>query len=802
MPRGTALVLAVFVLLAGLAGGFFLRPLVDGGGAPVARSHPVKLWGSGDEGKTTSRDGADSSGDHSSDTPHSSGGSGPSSRDGSSHSRPDTAADADSLIERALAALGLTDGTAAPMGNETISGRITIGDDEPLPGAAVYLEPAKISLGTKPRADLTADARAALEQAARAHAMRLTAESGPDGTFRFDNLAVGEYELTPVLAGVTFRYLRSPLYQPWYGRGEFGYYRGGDGGAGAELPALVRTGTHTQFYGSRRVTTSIDILLPDGSRPPRATVYDYAWLDGSQTREWTPGARDLSLDSGGHDITASAVLPSGADYSADAVRVAVDQGVNAAPVVLHLKPVIVLKGTFKYLGARRPVQARLIAHTGSTPPTDAEMENTGMWPSYDGTGSVPPPDFGFMGERYAGTGGGGLEPGTYILAAMAYSKIVASKTVTVAASSVWVDFEIPAPEAGSDILVKLSGPAGEPVARATLSLLWKAGENGSSRDAALIADSAGLFHLPRHMEYEPDASATSVRWTVSAYSPLFGTREVEWNGRADGTVNIQFPKPSALTVRTEAPAGHDGTNIAFDLQVVTKEGDNPSYQPSQHLRSRGDDRLTFRYEGLSPGEYRVTVTLWGAPVGEPVPVSLREGENTLSFPFPSVQNVTVRFGQLRPTSYQITPESQRWSGYPDAVDRSANAVTFKNLPAGKYLLSVGTPEGNRQMNFTVPQSDDFMFVASEENALSIYIGINPDIVPILAATKLRSGDIIIACGGRPLTGQDPIAELKTRTGVLHLEVARGGETVRVELAVEALVSALDSGLLNLYRVFH
>ena len=238
----------------------------------------------------------------------------------------------------------------------------------------------------------------------------------------------------------------------------------------------------------------------------------------------------------------------------------------------------------------------------------------------------------------------------------------------------------------------------------------------------------------------------------------------------------------------------DGDGAERAMRKCNAELENDEYH-DQAVFDEGTQSL--RFASLGPGRYTLTVTVWGSDEdgewrsmqlhkGE---LSVRAGSQRITLHMPARADLVVRCPDVkkdvRANLYGPLPdpmadrESSWWAPEINAKVDGSGQVTFVNIVAGRYRLTIG----ERMQIVTAPCPPvDFVGRIPERHRFRLRQGDSP-----LRRAGLRSGDVYVALDGEALTieaAQTRLGALGSqKEGTLKLTVERDGRNL--ELAIDA-----------------
>lgn len=227
-------------------------------------------------------------------------------------------------LEEAVAAIP---SPAWAKGDGVIHGTIRSNDGAPIPGVTVWVERVveyggrQFGSAGEPEPTLAEAVREAIEAQREAKAVFQRVQTGADGRYELNGLAPRLYRVKAWAKGWAFTAVP----------------------AHSEL--RVRPGTTLDFSGRGNVTLTLDVRLPDGSKPEEVEVYAKGTDVGGGVQgrpfRWSPESPTIQLPAG--EVTLQVGTGNkhagsfrDARYTSEPVTLRVSPGMPATPIVLQL----------------------------------------------------------------------------------------------------------------------------------------------------------------------------------------------------------------------------------------------------------------------------------------------------------------------------------------------------------------------------------------------------------------------------------------------------------------------------------
>ena len=445
----------------------------------------------------------------------------------------------------------------------------------------------------------------------------------------------------------------------------------------------VRPDATVDFVARPVVEVAVDVLRPDGSRPPHATIA----CRGATTRKesWLPAERWIQLWPGTY--TARAVV----DQSrSEEQTILVEAGKPGPSLVFRLKESPGVRGRVLFPPEMQPAEVSVYAlpFAGTEPPNHARLTAEGKNTSTAGA---------YAFEN--------LEPGSYLVGAGYGNKSVAvTAVVRIADEVVEQDLRLPPPDAERFVVVHVLGPEGERPASVRFETSYSGGSLGARGGGRSFLRSDGAYFVP-HQSWDTlryGSNHADPRWFVKAVSDDFGAIKKEYTRGKDRELTIRFLPGARLTARITGyvDSGHEG-----HLLVVLKDaGAYDPYLGRRHRAKMPDEEGRLLLGPFQPGSYEAILVL-ERPLNvswplERVPLALRPGENELAIPLPALHTLTVVSEAGRRVSVVSAEDRHGRRTLQRSIDKDGKA-TFEHLPAGAYRVTVRFQTGARHQTVTV-----------------------------------------------------------------------------------------------------
>ena len=523
----------------------------------------------------------------------------------------------------------------APRGDGVVEGSVILDDGTPLPGVDVIAVPKWDGTYDDPRGGTLAEHDARFRRSAddllvhvrdRGHAV-----TGEDGRVRIEGLGPGRHYLRAFRKDWEIK--RAP------GQEHF-----------------VVPDASVEFLAARVYRIDVDVLLPDGSRPPHAQ-FQVSGAKMSRGAWWTPASPVLDFGAGRYKLTVSA--GNRLEYQADAKEIIV------APDTVPERLVFRLRARYGFRGRVR------LPEELSVRDVDVRL----LWTRFEGE---PPDRSSFVAShRGAHLDDGAftvldLEPGRYLLGlALANSVITRTWTVDLGHDVMDLELVVPPLDRAEHVHVRVFAHDGRPAPETEVQLAHTA------EDGTLAMGSRGLplkdgSFLIRRTDWDTDrlGPVSGYRETVRAKGP-WGSAEADV---FEGSALLHLAEPLRLTVVVE---GYDASPLKGRLRCSVPRAGVWADELAEGGRSR-------EYV-MQPGTVLVRLELSSGPL-EAIPnarraVALPSGPATLAVPVPRLHRLVVRAREK-----VLLQGDDFWLQRAPGEDGRAR---FEELPAGRYTVSAG-----------------------------------------------------------------------------------------------------------------
>lgn len=638
-----------------------------------------------------------------------------------------------------------------PAGDGKVAGKVLTQDGKPLAGARVRAKPMEEERPSKrgkreAEPSLEDEVRAFAARRQRERALEREAVSGPDGAYALAGLpAAAGYWLAAELDGYS-------LYPQMNGH---------------EWP--VHAGAEIDFSGRPRASIRATVLLPDGSAPKDANIWERRGTSSSGNG-WTPASPEIDVSPGAFEVYATASAGESRhahghhghaeDFKSDPQRVTVRAGDPPLELTFRLKSKPGIRGrVIAPQGEDAAVSVYALRFAGGAPPDAERLRRDGksetVW-TRDGTFALP-----------------GITSGTWLVGVGRQEEpLEVTQAVEVTDATVVLDLALPPPDRSRYVALTVAGPDGAPVADASVEVEARSGHDSSSSSVSVLKRGEGTYWVPLTDEARKAwaANEPGAQVTLKVSAADLGEKAVEIaRGQADAAVRFDTPATLEVTIAGYAGSGLEGA-LALSLERAEAGAGDESVMMRRHFsRSRGEDdpldaegRQSFG--PVEPGAYEVVLSVMNegsrgryALPAERVPVRLVAGKNEIAVSLPQLHSLAVLVEKPGGISLAL----ERFGGI-EALADDSRRVRFEHLPAGTYTLRFFEGDehsktyGQEQMTVTVPGPAEVRYRAQTLDAVRVDVH---DPKGKLAQSGFQSGDYIIAIDGQEFESPDQMEAL-------------------------------------------
>jgi len=608
-------------------------------------------------------------------------------------------------LSRALAALPAP---SFERGTGTITGTVRTQDGKPLSGVTLRAIPSSGSPFARRRegdgppqpVDLDALVRRTVKAHYRAKALQLDGSTDETGTFTLTGAGDSKYRVDAWVNGYTLD------------------EQGNSWSVGA--------GGRIDFIAQRVLEIPVDVRLPDGTQPERASISLSAG-NRSDGRHWLRRFGSLRLPPGSWKLTAT--VDDGA-YTSTPVVVKVGDTPPDEPVLIQLRGNPGVHGDVRFADGPKidlEVAAVRIGADGEEPPTSslvASLHKVRVWHG--------------DGFRIAG-----LTPGRYVVAAILDDDaVIAQRIVDVGEGPVRCDLVIESIDPALFVEVRVFGADGKPLDDLDFRTSFRSSGLSSSGGGTSIRRGPGLYWVIHHDSDGADGGT----YGVEIRSESHGARTLSYKRGKRREFEVRFRETGTLvaTMSGLAASEHAG-RLSLRLNVPDADEDGPD--PTS---AKFDADGVARVGPVEVGEYELalmvrmgrhsTLTVSKQRIG------ISKGDTAHAMRLPTFHSTRIT-GLAKDANMRI--RSADGSGGSRLEVGEDGALRIGPLPAGKYKVEQFGRDGG-EMHFTLPGPAEIPFKAAQQNALLVTV---TDAEGGLAKAGFLSGDIIIGIDGVEFSGR-------------------------------------------------
>lgn len=504
-----------------------------------------------------------------------------------------------------------------------------------------------------------------------------------------------------------------------------------------------RAGDEVTFVATVQLELEVTVLLADGQPAQEATVL-FQQGSSSHGASWTASEPVVRSKPGTYQVVASS--QDGTSKS-QPVAVTLTAGQTAAPITLRLEEQPGIRGIVSVPPGETPewVMVRAIA-VPDRYQADKERDKARLLSSEHQAHTQP-------GEEYAITG---LKPGRYLVGVgRSYQEVAVTQVTDVGQGMARVDLALPSIEASRMIVVRATGPSGQPVGDLEAHVTVSGAEGWDLRSASTQpvrrADGSLCFAFDDDGVWKIFAGEQRGKVTLAATSATYGSIETQLTGPE---VQLRFSEPAKVVATVQGYAASDLVG-ELGFQLLPKKSPDEAYrymgrhggQEGQGMDKDGQQVFT----AVQPGEYRLALIVRQAQ-GQQLVAAVEElrvtaGEVRRTFALPALHKLTVRLpsGTAANGYVQLQPRgrsrsSSGWFGAVGTPDAEGRTV-FQRVPAGEYMLMAGM----EMMSIAVRGPTEVEFQPSPITALEVTV---TDPEGAMAKAGFKDGDLIVGMAGK------------------------------------------------------
>ncbi|MFC1705766.1 carboxypeptidase-like regulatory domain-containing protein, partial [Planctomycetota bacterium] len=529
-----------------------------------------------------------------------------------------------------------------------ITGRVLTIAGEPVAGALITAEPRgepDIAGASSAKQDdagtfaVLEAARASLAWYRWHHALASRTTTGPDGTYALSGLAAAPYRLRAEARGYTIRTAT------------------GTAGDASPGPDSVY-----DFTAKLMVELSVDVVLPSGEQPEKATVH-YRSLRGGTMFFWCPRHPKVRLEPRSYFLYAKA-----------------DGGYRSPPVAVTLRHGEEPETLRLVLAGSNGIRGDVIR------PADDVGMVTVKWARVDRNAA---PQAGLLDENgwVADSAFGhykikDLDAGTYLVGAgRTRQRMLVAKVVEVAKGVVEANLELPPLTRAEVLVLRVFDPQGNPMSDVRVDT-----STGGTRRFT-TAEDGSLWVLTTRAFWEAMAGRRKVPCTVEVDSKDYGSALAAVPRREAPEVTVRFGSPATLAVTVDGyvGSGHEGR-----VWVILERPDGHGGATPIGWFGARPDASGHVVLGPLVTEPCELVLLVGEKdcnslTAARLPLELLAGRNETVVTLPPLFRLSLLLPESSPRTFLSLrkADGDRHNAW---GNRQSDRIVFESVPAGDYLV--------------------------------------------------------------------------------------------------------------------
>jgi hypothetical protein len=495
------------------------------------------------------------------------------------------------------------------------------------------------------------------------------------------------------------------------------------------------------FIATAITYLDLAVLLPDGALAERAKItcararsaFD---IVPTTTVSWTCRDPVLQLEPGAWRLTAAGGRDG--ELRSDETKVVIEAGVAPEAVTLRLEARPGLCGRLVFPPGHPDLEARVhalrVAPGAEVPDRRVLEEGEDRW-----LGSNINAAYSYVD----------LEPGTWIVVvSMGKNRVVGRAVLEVTDGMVVRDFEVPPPEPGDFLILRVEAPDGTLLRDVSIDTgyVCRRYSSAGGGEATLLPD--GTYRVQHHA-VESERLEEGGTYVVEVQSREYGTVSAKYDADETRTLTVRLEDPATLEVRLTGYVGspHEGS-IWLGLSRAQGGGIRENL-------ATPDAEGRYEFGPRPPGEYVLRVGVKEGPRAlwvKKVPLKLAAGANVVTVAVPPLHELTVIVDGLgEAAQIGLCLEGGDVNLWIPGKTPTDGRVRFERLPAGRYVVSSEGVREPGQMVVALRGSTTVRFEAQTMNALYVHIR---NLDGHLARAGLREGDLVIAINGEEIVNRD------------------------------------------------
>jgi hypothetical protein len=509
-------------------------------------------------------------------------------------------------------------------------------------------------------------------------------------------------------------------------------------------------GKEVHFTARESGTLKLDLRLPDGSQPERATV-NFLLPDGRRgaTWYWSPAEPERQVDPGEWRLAVRAGRHS--EHTCADELVSIVQGRTTERTLrFELRPVIA--GL-----VRIPEGVSAVVELQRKSAVDFERVDLGS------AGIVGNPrslharnDLAYFNFR-------DLEPGEYRLILRSGGKALETRTVTLAQGVEYVELRVPEPDSSGYIVVRVTGPDGPISGSVTFMVETRRDSSRGTSGASALNRGNGVYWI------KPPNVAANTSYSLTVSVPELGSRTFPFDPETTSTLDAHFTAPAFVLLEIVGYDEHPQRSLLVADFWPSGQAPERTF-PRARIGNRAAGERVRHLGPLEPGEYVFALLLTGANLAQRFELDRKTmyvgpGEQTVLLTPPELYEVTV----VIPPEYRRQQITLRHMGTPEYTVTQPQAqlgqeeFVARMLKPGDHMISSHLT-GAMFVSLPAAAGTRVEFQPMPFNAYLLYRPYGLEATDI----GVKPGDIVVEINGVAIEDMEQARRLS--------ESAREGET--------------------------
>lgn len=424
----------------------------------------------------------------------------------------------------------------------------------------------------------------------------------------------------------------------------------------------------------------LDVRLPDGSQPAEAR-YSVGIDESNQGGLWRPQSPRIEVKAGTWSIHVTAGKHE--QFQSDPISFSANTG---APVELTVQ----LKSTLGIAVQVEPPHSRIgkksspmySVHLQPDPPDEppgasARSLRDRQWASEHSIALFSD-----------------VKPGRYRVLAAEGLRVVAWQDVTLGSEFLELTIQVPEPSVEDSIVVKVTGPTGEPLPDVRISVDIVSPNLHSGRGTSCVEQGDGVYWVHRLAADDPDTQG-DWHYSLLLQSQEYGVLRAEYPRDGTHELHVQFEMPSTLTVSVPGLSTHPKKSQLRTNLWMQQSGGRSWSGAGKESSDDKENPDVLHYSKLTKGRYRFQIKLvepddrFGRDEVQlaQVEFDVTAGANAVSCPVPEFHTLTVNVPDPDKTgTVYLGPAND-----PDRRGRSSRGeskskLVFEGVTAGQWRI--------------------------------------------------------------------------------------------------------------------